>query len=110
MKKSVYTVVALLIVLLLAAPAFSAEFVMKFGISQPKGSDRATSMEYFEKELEKRSKGRIDVENYFGAVLGNEREMMDMVATGALQGTRGGMFTDANPKFVIFMMTFLVNG
>ena len=63
-----------------------------------------------EKELEKRSKGRIDVENYFGAVLGNEREMMDMVATGALQGTRGGMFTDANPKFVIFMMPFLVNG
>lgn len=110
MKKSVYTVVTVLIALLLAAPALSAEFVMKFGISQPKGSDRATSQEYFEKELEKRSKGRIDVENYFGAVLGNEREMMDMVATGALQGTRGGMFTDANPKFVIFMMPFLVNG
>jgi len=36
--------------------------------------------------------------------------MMDMVATGALQGTRGGMFVDANPKMVIFMMPFLVNG
>jgi C4-dicarboxylate-binding protein DctP len=94
----------------LATPAGAADFIMKFGISQPKGSDRATSMEYFEKELDKRSNGRIDVQNYFGAVLGNEREMMDMVATGALQGTRGGMFTDANPKFVIFMMPFLVNG
>ena len=66
---------------------------MKYGISQPKGSDRAASMEYFEKELEKRSNGRIDVENYFGAVVGNGREMMDMVATGALQCTCGGMFT-----------------
>ena len=110
MKKPVNILITFLMVLFLAAPAFSADFVMKFGISQPQGSDRATSMEYFEKELEKRSNGRIDVENYFGAVLGNEREMMDMVATGALQGTRGGMFTDANPKFVIFMMPFLVSG
>ncbi len=110
MKRLSFIVVMLVSVSLLATPVLAADFVMKFGISQPKGSDRATSMEFFKKELEKRSKGRIDVQNYFGAVLGNEREMMDMVATGALQGTRGGMFTDANPKFVIFMMPFLVNG
>ena len=35
--------------------------------------------------------------------------MMDMVATGVLQGTRGGLFIDANPKFVIFMLPFLVS-
>ena len=110
MKRLSFIMVMLVSISLLATPAAAAEFVMKFGISQPQGSDRATSMEYFEKELEKRSNGRIDVQNYFGAVLGNEREMMDMVATGAMQGTRGGMFTDANPKFVIFMMPFLVNG
>lgn len=109
MKKSCFWVF-LVSLTLLAAQAFSADFVMKFGISQPQGSDRATSMEYFAKEVEKRSGGRLKVENYFGAVLGNEREMMDMVATGALQGTRGGMFVDANPKMVIFMMPFLVNG
>ncbi|MGD1975419.1 MAG: TRAP transporter substrate-binding protein [Desulfobacterales bacterium] len=110
MKKTLFFFGILLSISLLTTPVLAADFVMKFGISQPKGSDRAASMEFFEKELEKRSNGRIDVENYFGAVLGNEREMMDMVATGALQGTRGGMFTDANPKFVIFMMPFLVNG
>jgi C4-dicarboxylate-binding protein DctP len=32
-----------------------------------------------------------------------------MVATGALQGTRGGLFADANPKYVIFMLPFLVS-
>lgn len=48
------------------------------------------------------------MENYFSGTLGNEREMMDMVATGVLQGTRGGLFVDANPKFVLFMLPFLV--
>ena len=33
---------------------------------------------------------------------------MDMVTTGALQGTRGAFFTDANPRYAIFMMPFLV--
>ncbi len=65
-------------------------------------------MRFFEDQLERRSGGRIQVENYFSSVLGNEREMMDMVATGVLQGTRGGLFADANPKYVIFMLPFLV--
>jgi C4-dicarboxylate-binding protein DctP len=65
-------------------------------------------MQYFEEQLELRSAGRIQVENYFSSVLGSEREMMDMVATGVLQGTRGGLFADANPKFVVFMLPFLV--
>ena len=66
-------------------------------------------MIFFKKELEERTNGAIRVENYFSATLGSEREMMDMVATGVLQGTRGGLFIDANPKFVIFMLPFLVS-
>ena len=66
-------------------------------------------MLFFKEELEKRTGGRIAVENYFSGTLGNEREMMDMVATGVLQGTRGGLFVDANPKFVLFMLPFLVD-
>jgi C4-dicarboxylate-binding protein DctP len=65
-------------------------------------------MLFFEKELEARSGGRIRVENYFSGTLGSEREMMDMVATGVLQGTRGGLFADANPKYVVFMLPFLI--
>ena len=65
-------------------------------------------MQYFEKELEARSNRRIEVELYCGGVLGTERELMDFVATGALQGTRGGFFADANPKFNILTMPFLV--
>jgi len=65
-------------------------------------------MLFFEKELEARTGGRIRVENYFSGTLGSEREMMDMVATGVLQGTRGGLFADANPKYVVFMLPFLI--
>ena len=71
---------------------------------------RSQSMIFFKRELEERTNGAIRVENYFSATLGSEREMMDMVATGVLQGTRGGLFIDANPKFVIFMLPFLVSG
>ncbi|GAH52165.1 unnamed protein product, partial [marine sediment metagenome] len=63
---------------------------------------------FFKEEVEKRTNGRIKVELYFSAVLGTEFELQDMVATGALQGTRGGGFTNANKKYYIFMLPFLV--
>lgn len=88
--------------------AYSADFTFKYGNSQPEAASRSQSMIYFEEELEKRSGGRIDVQNFFGAVLGNEREMMDQVTTGLLQATRGGMFADANQKFSIYLLPFLV--
>lgn len=66
-------------------------------------------MLFFKTELEKRTQGRIQVELYFGGVLGDERELMDFVATGALQGTRGGFFIDANAKFGLLNMPFLVS-
>ena len=65
-------------------------------------------MEFFERELERRTGGRIEVENYFSGVLRGERELMDMVATGVLQGTRGGLFADASPKYSLFQLPFLV--
>ncbi|UCH09042.1 MAG: TRAP transporter substrate-binding protein [Fidelibacterota bacterium] len=65
-------------------------------------------MVFFKEEVEKRTNGRIKVELYFSAVLGTEFEVQDMVATRALQGTRGGGFIHANKKYYIFMLPFLV--
>ena len=36
--------------------------------------------------------------------------MFDQVTTGLLQGTRGGFFANANPKFNIFLLPFLTSG
>lgn len=67
-------------------------------------------MDYFESAVEARTRGRIQVENYFGGTLGRERELMDLVTLNVLQGTRGGFFFDANPMYNIFLLPFLVDG
>jgi len=83
--------------------------VFRYCHSQPKQHPRSKSMIYFKEALEKQSKGKIIVENYFSAVLGTEFEVLDMVATGALQGTRGGGFTNVHKKYNLFLLPFLVN-
>ncbi len=85
-------------------------YVFRYSNSQPEHHPRSRSMTFFKEELEKRTKGKIKVENYFSAVLGTEFEVQDMVATGVLQGTRGGGFTNINKKYNIFMLPFLVDG
>jgi len=82
--------------------------VFKYGNAQNQSDPRSVSMEFFKEQLEERTEGRIQVENYFGGILGTEREMADAVATGALQGTRGGMFEDASIRFNIVLLPFLV--
>ena len=80
----------------------------RYANSQPPQHPRSLSMDFFEEELEKRARGRIDVETYYSGVLGRERELMDMVALNILQGTRGGFFADASPKYTLFLLPFLV--
>ena len=101
---------ASLLILLPSCVRESSSYIFTYSNEQPEGSLRSQSMLFFKKELEHRSGGRINVELYFGGVLGNERELMDLVATGALQGTRGGFFADANPRFNILTLPFLVSG
>ena len=83
-------------------------FLFRYANAQNATDPRSVSMVFFKEELEKRSNGRIKVENYFGGILGTEREMADAVAIGALQGTRGGMFEDASVKFNIVLLPYLV--
>ena len=81
----------------------------RYANSQPAQHPRSISMTYFENIVEKRTNGRIQVENHFGGTLGRERELMDMVALNVLQGTRGGLFFDVTPKYTLFLLPFLVD-
>jgi len=85
-------------------------YIFKYANEQPESAIRSQSMLFFKKQLETKTKGDIKVELFFSGVLGNERELMDLVATGVLQGTRGGFFADANPKFNLITLPFLVDG
>ena len=97
-------------ILLSATGASAADYTFKYGNAQPIQAARSQSMIFFEKELEKRSGGRINVEAFFGGVLGNEQQMFDQVTTGLLQATRGGFFANASRKFNIFLLPFLTSG
>ncbi len=95
-------------VVLAGTAASAQDFTFKYGNSQPDTSIRSQTMMFFETELETRSGGRIEVENFFGGTIGNEREMMDQVTSGLIQGTRGGFFADASGAFNIYQLPFLV--
>lgn len=95
-------------VVLAGTTASAQDFTFKYGNAQPETSIRSQSMSFFETELEARSSGRIEVENFFGGTIGNEREMMDQVTSGLIQGTRGGFFADASGAFNIYQLPFLV--
>ena len=100
---------AALAVIAMSGAAAAADFTFKYGNSQPEAAARSQSMIFFKNEVEKRSGGRIEVQNFFSNVLGTEQEMFDQVATGLIQGTRGGFFANANPEFNILVLPFLVN-
>ncbi len=84
-------------------------FTFNYCNSQPEQHPRSQSMIFFKNEIEKRTNDRIHVENYFSAILGTEMEVLDMVTTGALQGTRSGGFIHANKKYYLFMLPFLID-
>ena len=109
-----YRVLIALVAALIAGPPTAigddGVFLFRYANAQNPNDPRSVSMEFFKSELERRTGGRIKVENYFGGILGTEREIADAVAIGALQGTRGGMFEDASIKFNIVLLPYLVAG
>ncbi len=107
MHKALVHVVAAAVGLGLAFPAVAAEYTFKFAHSQPEDSFRHKSMLVFEEELEKASGGRIDVQIFAASQLGTEAEVMDMVKQGTVEGTRGGAFTKASEKYLIWTLPFL---
>jgi tripartite ATP-independent transporter DctP family solute receptor len=108
MRKIFYIIIGAVIAgVACAAPAWAANYTFKFAHSQPESSVRHKSMLLFKEKLEKESGGRIKVEVFSGSMLGSEPEVMDMVKMGSLQGTRGGAFTKANKKFLIYTLPFL---
>ena len=81
-------------------------YIFKYANEQPESAIRSQSMLFFKKQLETKSKDKIKVELFFSGVLGNERELMDLVATGVLQGTRGGL----DGKFFEFQFYVITMG
>jgi C4-dicarboxylate-binding protein DctP len=82
-------------------------YTFRYGNQQPETHARSVSMLWFEKELEARTNGRIQVDVYHSGVLGSEREMFEQVVTGNLEGYRGAGYEQLNPAFNLYNLPFL---
>lgn len=72
------------------APAAEETFTMQVGHAQATTSARHQSLLLFEKTVEEKTNGGVQVEIYPAGQLGNETEMTEAVSMGTLQAVRGG--------------------
>ena len=81
---------AMLLVSLAATPLFAAEYKLRIACSHKPVSPWVQAAQYFEKELEALTGGRIDVTVHHSATLGNTREVCEMVRNNTLEAAIPG--------------------
>lgn len=83
-------------------------YTMIIGHAQPEGNPRTISMEKFAADVTKKSNGHITIDLYANGQLGTEKEMLEQVVAGTIQGMRGGQY-DFSPRLLMFTLPFLTN-
>lgn len=86
--------------------ASMGDFTMIVGHAQPEGNPRFVSMEKFAQDVSDKTNGHVTVEVYGNGQLGTEKEMLEQVVAGTIQGMRGGQF-DFSPRLLMFTLPFL---
>ena len=74
-------------------------YTIKAGLHTPPSFPDTIAFERFKEIIEARSGGRIKVEIYADAVLGNETELPDQVSIGDIQMTSSGFLVNYDPLF-----------
>lgn len=82
------------------------DYTMVVGHAQPEGNPRTISMDKFAEDVEAATNGHVTVEVYANGQLGTEKEMLEQVVAGTIQGMRGGQF-DFSPRLLMFTLPFL---
>lgn len=82
------------------------DFTMMVGHAQPEGNPRFVSMEKFAEDVAAKTNGHVTVEVFGNGQLGTEKEMLEQVVAGTVQGMRGGQF-DFSPRLLMFTVPFL---
>lgn len=83
-----------------------SDFTMMVGHAQPEGNPRYVSMEKFAADVAEKTNGHVTVEVFGNGQLGTEKEMLEQVVAGTVQGMRGGQF-DFSPRLLMFTLPFL---
>ena len=98
-----------------AAAAFAEDqfaslgnFEMMVGHAQPEGNPRTVSTDWFAEQVAERTNGHVNVTVFANGQLGTEKEMLEQVVAGTVQGMRGGQF-DFSPRLLMFTLPFMTN-
>jgi tripartite ATP-independent transporter DctP family solute receptor len=96
----------------LPAASFAAEFTLKYGHVGPVTSDDQVPGEFLKSFLESRSNGRIAVEIYPGAQLGNFRDQIEQVQLNTLELTHTtvGGIASFWPELQVTDIPYMMNG
>ncbi len=114
MKKLLALVLAAIMVMscvsALAEDPFASlgNYTMMVGHAQPESNPRYISMEQFAADVAEKTHGHVTVEVFGNGQLGTEKEMLEQVVQGVIQGMRGGQY-DFSPRLLMFTLPFLAN-
>jgi TRAP-type C4-dicarboxylate transport system substrate-binding protein len=84
---------ALLLLLCLAAPAH-AEVILRMAAIAPDGSPWTRELKAFSREVESRTKGRVRIKWYWGAIAGDELQVLQRIRRDQLDGQAGAQVCD----------------
>ena len=96
---------------MLATPALAAEVTMRISLQLPLTSHLGQNLQLFEKEVETRTDGAVDVEIYDSAQLYKDKEVPQAVGSGAIEAGVASLtrYVGDVPAVDIFYMPFLLN-
>lgn len=95
-----------------AEQSASPQYLLKFGTIAPENSYWGDIAMQTARDVEARTGGKVKIRWYFGAVMGDEPEMVEKIRSGDLQGA---VFTllgagEIAPEIYIFTLPFLFQG
>ncbi len=93
------------------AQAQAKPIKISFATYMPKGKTEEKGMEYFKQLIEKASNKRIIVENFYGGVLGGERDQNELTSVGEIQlAITGNVLTDSTcPELMAMDVPYVVS-
>ncbi len=108
-KKPLLSVIAILTAILLVAPLAQAKVILKCGTSTQPSHIYNKGVEHFEKIVEEKTDGEIDVQLFPAAQLGSERDMVEGLQLGSLEMTltSTGPLGNFVPQVKLFNLPFL---
>ena len=88
------------------APAADKTYTIKLGHTMSTGHPRHIALLEFEKYVEEKTNGKVQVELFPAGVLGSEPDMQESMRMGTLEAFVGGPFDTISKKLNLFLMPF----